>query len=140
MYFKSVHEVRYSDIDYFGHVNHLRLLEFFQTSRNPFLAELARADGAPNVLERNGFRLVRLTVDFRAPVGPQVRSVEVRTSAASLGNSSVTLSYELWCEDRCCVESESVLVFVNEDEKPEPMSAARRRFFTRYLRPNEDQS
>ena len=133
MYFKTMHDVRYSDVDRFGHVNHLRLLEFFELSRNPFLAELAHADGSPNVLERNGFRVVRLSVEFEAPLGMRAQSVEVHTAVSKLGTSSVTLNYELWHAGRRCVQAECVLVFVNDHEKPEPMSAKRREFFSSYL-------
>jgi acyl-CoA thioester hydrolase len=128
------HEVRYSDADRFGHVNHLRLLEFFESSRNPFFNDLAAADGQPCLLDTQGFMVAHLVADFHAAIPATARTIEVRTAITRLGASSLTLRYELWYEQTCIVTASTVLVFVRDGTK-EPISDSQREFFSTYVLP-----
>jgi acyl-CoA thioester hydrolase len=131
MDYLTTHEVRYGDVDRFGHVNHLRLLEFFESARNPFFRDLADAEQQPCLLDIQGFVVAHLNADVHESVDAPARIVQVRTSVQRLGTSSATLHYELWHESMLCVTATSVLVFL-ADGKKNPLSEERRAFLSRY--------
>lgn len=131
MQYSTNHEVRFGDVDRFGHVNHLSLLEFFESSRNPFLREMAEFAGEPCVLDTGGFVVALLEATFHSAVGPDASSVEVRTSVDRVGTSSATLRYELWNESTLSVSATTVLVFVTDGVKV-PISGPGRDFFLKY--------
>ncbi len=99
MAYTTRHEVRYGDLDRFGHVNHLRLLESFESARNPFFREMAEFENLPCVLDTADFVVARLDATFHQAVDADAQTVEVRTSVERLGQSSATLRYELWHEE-----------------------------------------
>jgi acyl-CoA thioester hydrolase len=127
--YTTTHEVRYSDIDRFGHINHLRLLEFFESARNPFFREMAEYERLPNVVDIAGFVVVHINATFHQAVDADAVTVEVRTSVERLGESSVTMRYELWYAAAQCLSASTVLVFL-ANSRPQPMSAARREFLS----------
>lgn len=131
MHYSTTHEVRFGDVDRFGHINHLSLLEFFESSRNPFLRAMAETTEEPCVLDTGGFVVVLVAANFHSPVDSRADSVEVRTSVERIGNSSVTLDYELWHEAALRVSATTVLVFVSNGAK-EPISDAGRAFLMQY--------
>ena len=132
MTYTTTHEVRYGDIDRFGHVNHLRLLEFFESARNPFFRDMADFEKLPCVLDTAGFVVVRLDATFYQAVDAYASTVEVRTSVERLGESSATLRYELWHESSLRVSATTVLVFVS-DGRRDAMAPVRREYLSRYL-------
>ncbi|BEP13876.1 hypothetical protein acdb102_21870 [Acidothermaceae bacterium B102] len=132
MIYTTTHEVRYGDIDRFGHVNHIKLLEFFESARNPFFRDMADFEGLPNVLDVAGFVVVQLKATFHRPVDKLAIAVEVRTSVERLGDSSVTMRYELWHDTALRVTATTVLVFV-ANGKGDPMSPLRREYMLRHL-------
>src|SRR6266436_3426989 len=132
MAYTTTHEVRYGDIDRFGHVNHLRLLEFFESARNPFFRQMAEFEHLPCVLDTAGFVVAHLDAAFHEAVDSGAEVVEVRTSVERLGQFSVTLRYELWYESSLRVTATTVLVFIDEGRK-EAMGAERRAFLSQYV-------
>jgi acyl-CoA thioester hydrolase len=132
MAYTTTHEVRYGDIDRFGHVNHLRLLEFFESARSPFFRQMAEFEHLPCVLDTAGFVVAHLEAAFHDAVDSGAQVVEVRTSVERVGRSSVTLRYELWHESSLRVTAKAVLVFINEGRK-EAMGDERRAFLSQYV-------
>jgi acyl-CoA thioester hydrolase len=136
MRYVTTHEVRFSDVDRFGHVNHVRLLEFFETARNPFFRRLAEVERRPCVLDTAGFVIADLSVQFRHAVPAGTPEVEVRASVDRVGRSSMTLRYELWGDDTLFVEATTVLVFVHNG-RSDPIDDTRREFLIRYSSDSE---
>src|SRR3954471_5133226 len=117
MTYVTAHEVRFGDVDRFGHVNHLSLLEFFECARNPFFADLAVHEDLPNLVATAGFVIAHLDTTFHSAVDADAGEVEVSASVERVGNTSVTLRYELWHEGVLRVTCTTVLVFVTPDGK-----------------------
>lgn len=132
MAYITEHEVRYGDIDRFGHINHLRLLEFFESARNPFFREMAEFERLPCVLDTAGFVVAHIDATFQQAVDADAQAAEVRTFVERLGGSSATFRYELWHESSLRVTARTVLVFVAEGQREE-MSPKRRQFLSRHL-------
>jgi acyl-CoA thioester hydrolase len=131
MQYVTTHQVRFSDVDRFGHLNHVRLLEFFETARNPYFRHLAEVEQRPCVLDTAGFVIADLSVQFRHAVPAGTPEVEVRASVDRVGRSSITLRYELWNDDTLFVEATTVLVFV-ANGRSDPIDGTRRKFLCRY--------
>lgn len=131
MVYTTTHEVRYSDADRFGHVNHLRLLEFFESARNPFFREMAEFESLPSVLDTASFVVAHIDATFHQAVHAGAVAVEVRTQVQRLGSSSVTMRYELWHAGVLRVTATTVLVFVRDGSK-DPILPRRREFLSRY--------
>src|SRR5208283_312933 len=90
MAFSQPIQLRYSDLDALGHVNHRVFLDYLEVARTrwwgPFLGD--------RPFPEEGFVIARVEVDYRQSIvlGDQVR-VELRCSG--LGRTSFTLSYRL---------------------------------------------
>ncbi|WP_116044915.1 acyl-CoA thioesterase [Amycolatopsis palatopharyngis] len=98
-------------MDVFGHVNHANMVTLLEEARVPLLFGDATRPGLPGFAE--GIVVVRLSVDYRAPV--VVRGVEVRVeiSLRELRFASFTLDYEvrdgLSEKDTLAVSAQTVL-------------------------------
>ena len=144
--FRSRHEVRFADVDVFGHVNHLQLLGYLETARTPFFAALADAEGQPNVLRTGGFVVASLSAEYLASVALGTDVVEVHTRVSRLGTTSVALAYELWAGPDKALTASTTIVFVDTSHRPQPMTPPRREFLAQFeptpaaaLTPNDHQ-
>lgn len=111
---KSVHqqEIRFGDIDVMGHVNNAVYLSYFEQARMSWFKQLI--DGVWD-WEKDGIVLARNEVDYLMPVLLS-DALEIHTSCESIGNSSLTLVYEVFRKAQgqdkwlCCSRGKSVLV------------------------------
>jgi acyl-CoA thioester hydrolase len=115
--FPFVHheQVRYRDLDAFGHVNNAVFLTYLEEARNAFLAHL----GLVRTVADIRMILARTEIDFRSPLGLG-EEVDVGVRASRLGTKSFELEYELRSAGRIVAEAKAVLV-TYDYEKNAPM-------------------
>lgn len=125
-------QVRWSDVDIMGHVNHARYLSFFEDARMTLLASspsgLAGADGD------RGYIAARVAVDYRYPAtfrpGLMLR---VATTVSRIGTTSWTFSQDMFDGGTEIAHCECVLVGYSYSQgKPRPLDADERAFWAGY--------
>lgn len=88
-------QLRWSDADMLGHLNHARLLGLVEDARMAVLAEAPGGDVTGGPTSR-GVILARLEVDYLAQVRYRVgETLQVDTWVARMGTKSLTLRQEL---------------------------------------------
>ncbi len=105
--FPFVHreQVRYRDLDAFGHVNNAVYLTYLEEARNAFLVHLGLVREIADIT----MILARTEIDFRAPLGLG-DEVEIGVRPSRLGNKSFELEYELCSDGRVVAEAKAVIV------------------------------
>jgi acyl-CoA thioester hydrolase len=118
-------QLRWSDPDSLGHVNHARALSLLEDAR------LAMADGAPGSV---GLILARLEVDYLRQLHYRtgerlcVRSVVVR-----LGSKSFTVRQELTQDGEVAIRADVVMVLFDfATNASRAMTDEERQFWSRY--------
>jgi acyl-CoA thioester hydrolase len=104
-------EVRFRDIDAFGHVNNAAFVTFLEQARVRYLIDILRVE----TVQRLPLILASLKVDFRAPIlfG---HTVEIETGVDWIGNTSFSMSHrmtagpEAGAGERLVAEASTVLV------------------------------
>jgi acyl-CoA thioester hydrolase len=112
LHYESAVELRYSDLDTFGHVNNA----VYAT-----LCEQARVDYFRDVLDLGvheiSFVVARLELDYRNAI-PDVGDVIVAVGITDFGRTSFTMGYELRYDGRVVATAETVQVAVTADGEP----------------------
>jgi acyl-CoA thioester hydrolase len=123
-------QVRWSDPDTMGHVNHARYLSYFEDARMALLA--ASPTRVPGGAGHRGCIAARVAVDYLAQVtfrpGLMLR---VQSAVSRIGTSSWTLRQELYA-DRPDPAARCECVMVTYDyaaEKPRPLDEDERAFW-----------
>ena len=82
-------EVRFSDLDAFGHVNNARFLTYFEEARVKYFDEIVTV---PVYWARQGLILARIEVDFKDAIkhGDEITAF---TRCSRVGNKSFDLDY-----------------------------------------------
>jgi acyl-CoA thioester hydrolase len=122
-------QVRWSDPDQLGHVNHARYLSYFEDARMTLLA--TSPAGMPGTLSDRGCIAARVAVDYAAPVEfrPGL-TLRVETAVAAIGTSSWTLEQRMYDGDTFVARCECVLVaYSYADRKPRPLDDDERAFW-----------
>lgn len=88
---KSTLNIRFSDIDAFGHVNNAKYLTYFEEARVEYFDEIV---GWKYDLSKKGIILAKAEIDFIKPVHFR-DEVFVHTRCARIGTKSFDLEYEL---------------------------------------------
>jgi acyl-CoA thioester hydrolase len=118
-------QLRWSDPDSLGHVNHARALSLLEDAR------LAMADEAPGDV---GLILARLEVDYLRQL--YYRTGErlcVRSVVARLGAKSFTVRQELIQDDAVAIRADVVMVLFDfATDTSRPMTDQERQFWSRY--------
>ena len=113
-------EVRFRDIDAFGHVNNASFVTYLEQARVRFLIEVLRVD----VVQSLPVILAALQVDFRSPIlfGDEVG---IGTRVDWIGNTSLSMSHRMTARgegedaERVVAEAGTVLVAYDyETEQP----------------------
>jgi acyl-CoA thioester hydrolase len=118
-------QLRWSDPDSLGHVNHARALSLLEDAR------LAMADGAPG---DGGLILARLEVDYLCQL--YYRTGErlcVRSVVTRLGAKSFTVRQELVQDDEVAIRADVVMVLFDfATDTSRAMTDQERQFWSRY--------
>jgi acyl-CoA thioester hydrolase len=118
-------QLRWSDPDSLGHVNHARALSLLEDAR------LAMGDGAPGDV---GLILARLEVDYLRQL--YYRTGErlcVRSVVARLGAKSFTVRQELIQDDEVAIRADVVMVLFDfATDTSRVMTDQERQFWSRY--------
>jgi len=120
-------EIRWSDVDAFGHVNNAAYAIYLEECRDEWLDEaLGRSEAAWDYV------LARVAIDFRRELRLEDDEVLVRCRLERIGTSSVTTKEEILAGDFLAAEGESVLVARDrETGSSRPLSQDERQAFER---------
>ena len=125
-------EIRWADIDWFGHVNNATYLTYVQEARVDFHWYAPKARGEKALLM--DMVVARTEVDYIEPLKEPHIFVDVAVWVSRIGNSSFTLSYEISYEGKLYSRASSVQVAVSmENERSRPLSDEERAFLNKYL-------
>jgi acyl-CoA thioester hydrolase len=119
-------EIRWRDLDVYGHVNHVVYLTYLEESRDEWLG---RVLGDP--AEVWNFVVARVEIDYRREVGLQDDFVVAQCGLGRIGNSSVRTSERIvTLTGDVAAEAEAVLVARDrETGRSRPLTAAERQAF-----------
>ena len=84
--------IRFSDVDLFGHVNNAVYLTYFEEARVEFFDKII---GYDYNWSKQGIILARFEVDFIIPVHFR-EEIFIRTKCSRIGNKSFDLVYEMY--------------------------------------------
>jgi acyl-CoA thioester hydrolase len=131
----QVHEhqiqLRWSDPDSYGHVNHARALSLLEDAR------LAMAAESPGVVpgRQPDIILARLEVDYLQQLHYRVgEQVCVRGWVTRMGTKSFTMRQELVQDDEVAIRLDAVIVLFDiATDSSRPMTDEERAYWGRYL-------
>ncbi len=118
-------EVRFRDIDAFGHVNNAVFSSYLEQARIRYLLEALESPR----FDRLPLILARVELDYRSPImfGDPI---EVLTRVDWISRSSIAMSHELLAGERLAAQASTVLVTYDYDlAKPMPVPDDWRRRF-----------
>ena len=120
-------EIRWVDVDAFGHVNNAVYATYLEECRDEWLDEaLGHGEAAWDYV------IARLAIDFRRELRLEDDEVLVRCSLARIGTSSVTTKEEIRAGDFVAAECECVLVAQDKESgSSRPLSDDERQSFER---------
>ncbi len=114
--------VRWSDLDSYGHVNNVKVLDYLMqariaatTSWSPAMARSGTSGSRLNWL------IARQDVDYINQIGHRLAPYAVRTAPASLGRTSVTLAAEIFNPDDGTTFARGRTVLVAADGAGKPV-------------------
>ncbi|MPQ97592.1 acyl-CoA thioesterase [Modestobacter sp. I12A-02628] len=124
-------QLRWSDPDMLGHLNHARALSLVEDARVAMTSEPV-VDGG---VRGGGFILRRLEVDYLRQLYYRPHEhVQVETWVTRLGTKSVTLQQDLRQDAHVALSAVAVLVaFDFETDSSRPFTEDERAFWTTYL-------
>jgi acyl-CoA thioester hydrolase len=123
-------QLRWSDPDTYGHVNHARALSLLEDAR------LAMAGDAPGVVAgRPDVILARLEVDYLRQLYYRVgEQLCVRSWLTRVGTKSFTMRQELVQDDEVAIRLDAVLVLFDvTTDASRPMTDEERTYWSSYL-------
>lgn len=107
--FRTAVQVRFRDLDAFGHVNNAVFATYCEVARTRFLRDRMGVD-----LSSAGVVVAHLEVDFQAPV-TDAETVTVDLTVAGVSRSSFTLEYDLRVGGDRVATAETVQVAVDPE-------------------------
>lgn len=121
-------EIRWRDMDAYGHVNNAAYLTFLEEARDEWLERTLGEGGAAW-----GFVLARVAIDFRRELTQADDEVVVRCRLSRIGTSSVVTREEIvTAEGELAAEAEAVLVARDRTSgRSRPLSAGEHAAFAR---------
>jgi acyl-CoA thioester hydrolase len=140
-------QVRWSDPDQLGHVNHARYLSYFEDARMHMMA--ASPTGLPGTRAvdqtgpsdpstagppTRGVIAARVAVDYAAPVEYRPGlTLRVESAVAAIGTSSWTLDQRLYDGDQLVARCQCVLVgYDYAERRPRPLDEDERAYWQGY--------
>lgn len=125
--------VRWDDLDAVRHVNNAVYLTYAQEARFEWSFRQHHEKGeTPGILE---MVVARAEVDFIEAIFEGGIFVDVYLWVEKIGNSSFTMVYEIFKDERICARIRTVQVAVDETAaKSRPLNDDERRFLEKYLK------
>jgi acyl-CoA thioester hydrolase len=122
-------EIRWRDLDAYGHVNNAVYLTYLEEVRDEWLERTLDSDDAAW-----DYVIARVAIDFRRELTQADDQVVARCSLTRLGNSSLTTHEELLVGRELAAEAEVVLVArERETGRSRPLADRERGAFEREL-------
>ncbi len=84
-------EIRFSDIDKFGHVNNAKYLTYLEQARISYFDHVISED---NSWEKTGIILAKAEIEFIKPIFFKDK-IEIEIAVSSFGNKSFEMSYRI---------------------------------------------
>lgn len=84
-------QLRFSDMDAFGHINNAKFLTYIEEARVKYFDEIVKWEYD---WSKYGIILARVEIDYKVP-GYFKDSLIVQTRCSRIGNKSLTLEYQL---------------------------------------------
>ncbi|MET0763499.1 MAG: thioesterase family protein [Blastococcus sp.] len=122
-------QLRWSDPDTYGHVNHVRALSLLEDAR------LTMATDAPGVVRQPDVILARLEVDYLRQLyyRPGERLC-VRSWVTRVGTKSFTMRQELLQDEQAAIRVDAVLVLFDiTTDSSRPMTDEERAYWTGFV-------
>ena len=118
-------QMRFEDIDSFGHVNNIAQQSYFDLGKSDFFQRLWQTVGESDATP---VMMVSVQTDFLSQIRMDER-VEVVTRIESIGEKSLTPSQSILCNQRECTRSRTVMVCFDIDTQSSiPVPASWREF------------
>jgi acyl-CoA thioester hydrolase len=125
-------QIRWDDLDAFGHVNNAAYLTFAQEARSDFVWFSRQRSGNQPILA--DMVVARAEVDFIDPIYNGGTDLDVAICVTRIGNSSFDLQYEMTAGDVLHARAKTVQVAVSmETFKSRPINDQERAFLLPYL-------
>jgi acyl-CoA thioester hydrolase len=113
-------EIRWRDLDPYGHVNHAVFLTYLEEVRDEWLGAAVGEDAL-------GYVVARVEIDYRRELTQRDDRVTARIRLDSLGTSSVRTVEELAVAGgETAAEAKAVLVACDEQHRPRPLTEVER--------------
>ena len=111
-------EIRWSDVDAYGHVSHIAIVALAEHARSRWL------DAVLGTAQTWDYAIARLELDYRSPLRFADRRAHVELAAERVGTSSVALNETVTAPDgRVIAEIASVIVAWDvEHSRSRPLS------------------
>lgn len=128
----STLQVRWADLDAFGHVNNAAYLVLAQEARADFTWYSRKAVGDRPILE--DMVVARAEVDFLEPIYDGGIEIDVAITVGRLGNASFELNYVISHHGLVYARIKTVQVGVSmETKKSRPLTGEERKYLSGYL-------
>jgi acyl-CoA thioester hydrolase len=134
-------QVRWDDMDAFGHVNNVTFFAYMQEARTGMLFAGEAAEHIPDLIK--GVVVARHEIDYRRPLEWRPEPIEVDVWTTHVKSASFTLRYEMrdqLAKPKPVVVAQALTVLVPFDldaGRPRRISHAERAFLHRYLEPDD---
>ena len=113
-------EIRWNDLDPFGHVNHAIFLTYLEEVRDEWLVRAMGGDTMDYVV-------ARVEIDYRRELTLRDDRVTARIGLDSLGTSSIRTVEELLVQGgETAADARAVLVACDDGRRPRPLTEAER--------------
>lgn len=114
-------EIRWSDLDAFGHVHNAAYLVYLEECRDEWMESALRGTESAS-----DFVIARVAIDYRRELRLEDDEVSITCRLERLGGSSVTTREEIRAGEELATEAEAVLVPRGSDGRSRPLSDAER--------------
>jgi acyl-CoA thioester hydrolase len=113
-------EIRWRDLDPYGHVNHAVYLTYLEEVRDEWLIGAVGEDAL-------GYVVARVAIDYRRELTQRDDRIRARIRLDGLGRSSVRTVEEIVLADgTVAAEAKAVLVACDADHRPRPLTGEER--------------
>ncbi|WP_082978973.1 acyl-CoA thioesterase [Arthrobacter sp. B6] len=105
-------QVRFSDVDRFGHINNAVYLTYIELARLRIFQDESRGASVESLSgEGAGIVIGYQEIAYRAPIGPNVQTVEVAAWVTRVGRSSFDIAYTVRDgEVECAIAATSIVL------------------------------